>query len=151
MYFSKSTDTAPSPLMTKGITTHSQSHIRPSSSLNPLYLVIFSCSFWATLMSLGQDMSIIKHFLFFLSLTTISGRLKTCGLSVEIGISHNISTSFSVMTSAGLWVCHLEHVWIWKLRHIAWWMYCATPLWLTMADCTYHQLVSSRCAVRAIL
>ena len=76
LYFSKSIDTTPNPLITIGITIHSQSHIRPSSSLNPLYLVIFSCSFCVTLISLGQDTSMIKHFLFCLSRTTISGRLR---------------------------------------------------------------------------
>ena len=110
LYFSNSTDTIPSPLTTIGIITHSQFHIRPSSILNPLYLVIFSCSFWVTLISLGQDTSMIKHFLFSMSRTTISGRLNTYGLSVEMGMSHNISTFFNAITSGGLWVCHLEHV-----------------------------------------
>ena len=64
-----------------------------------------------------------------MSRTTISGRLNTYGLSVEMGVSHSISTFFKVTTSGGLWVCHLEHVWIWKLLHMAWCMYCATPLW----------------------
>ena len=59
IYFSKSRDTTPRPPATIGITIHSQSHIRPSSVLSPLYLEIFSCSFWATFMSFGQDMSIM--------------------------------------------------------------------------------------------
>ena len=110
LYFSNSIDTTPNPLITIGTTTHSQSHIRPNSSLRPLYLVIFSCSFCVTLMSFGHAISIIKHFLFCLSRTTISGRLKTWGLSVARGVSHITSTFFKEMTSGGLWVCHLAQV-----------------------------------------
>ena len=80
IYFMKQLDTTPRPPTTIGITTHSQFHIRPSSTRRPLYFDIFSCSFSLTLISFGQETSIIKHFLVSLSLTTISGRLKTCGL-----------------------------------------------------------------------
>ena len=110
LYLSKFSDTTPNPPMTIGMTEHSQSHIRPSSCLRPPYLVIFSCSFCVILISLGQDTSIIKHFLLCLSRTTISGRLNTYGLSVEIGVSHSMSTFFKAITSGGLWVCHLGHV-----------------------------------------
>ena len=110
LYLSKFSDTTPNPPMTIGMTEHSQSHIRPSSCLRPPYLVIFSCSFSDTLMSFGQETSMIKHFLFFLSLTTISGRLNTCGLSVVSGVSYSISTSFSIVISGGLWTCHFLQV-----------------------------------------
>ena len=120
LYLSKSRDTTPKLPTTIGITMHSQSHIRPSSILNPLYFDIFSCSFWATFISFGQDISIMKHFLLALSLTTISGRLKTYGLSVDKGVSQMISTFFSTKTSCGLCVCHLAFVRTPKLLHMAW-------------------------------
>ena len=58
-YLSKFSETIPRLPITTGTTRHSVSHMRPSSRRSPLYLVIFSCSFSETLMSLGQDISII--------------------------------------------------------------------------------------------
>ena len=127
-YLSKFSETAPRLPTTTGTTIHSVSHIRPSSSRNPLYLVIFSCSLSDTLMSFGQDMSIMRVFLPFLSRITMSGRLNTYGLSVDIIESHIISVFLSDITSGGLCVCHLAVVWNSKFLHIAWWTYCATPL-----------------------
>ena len=130
-YLSKFSETTPRPPITTGTTTHSESHIRPSSRRNPLYFVIFSCSLSETLISFGQEMSMIYVFLPFLSRIIMSGRLNTYGLSVDIIESHIISKVLDSKASFGLWVCHFAVVWNPKFLQIEWCTYCATPLCLS--------------------
>ena len=74
--------------------------------------------------------SITRHFLLFLSITVISGRLCSSFLSVCIGKSHKILQSSDSKTFSGLYMYHFLLYWIpifyivsnevfWQLCHIS--------------------------------
>ena len=76
-------------------------HVFSISILRSLYVESFSTVFKEVFHSVGIDISMSIHVLFFLSLTTMSGLFAFISLSVWIGMSQSIvALSFSV-TVAG--------------------------------------------------
>ena len=95
------------PIMT-GITVVFICHILVISISRSLYLDNFSVSLLATFLSDGTDISMKMHLFSFLSLITMSGLFAVISLSVWIGISHNITTTFPSTTVLGLCSYHLK-------------------------------------------
>ena len=95
------------PIMT-GITVVFICHILVTSISRSLYFDNFSVSLLATFRSDGTDMSMKMLLFSFLSLITMSGLFAVISLSVWIGISHNITTSFPSTTVLGLCSYHLK-------------------------------------------
>ena len=96
-----------------------------------LYLYInFSNSLAEILLSDGTFISINWHYLFYLSLITISGLLACIVLSVPVGKSQRMVTFDVSTTGNGLCSCHLSSV------SISWWLHffqCMYyPTWLCL-------------------
>ena len=83
-------------------------HILFTSISRSLYFDSFSVSLLPTFRSDGTDISMKIHLFSFLSLITISGLFAVISLSVWIGMSHSMITSFPSVTVLGLCSYHLE-------------------------------------------
>ena len=107
-WFSSSSLTIPKAPTIIGITIALTSHNSCNCNLKSWYLVIISSSFTLMFWSPGTAMSMILHFLFFLSMTTRSGLLCSISLSVWIAKSQSILHSPFSSTRSGLCENHLS-------------------------------------------
>ena len=107
-WFSSSSLTIPKAPTTIGITIALTSHNSCNCNLKSWYLVIISSSFTLMFWSPGTAMSMILHFLFFLSMTTRSGLLSSISVSVWIAKSQSILHLPFSSTRSGLCENHLS-------------------------------------------